>query len=70
MYLKTFKNIHFLTIFLDIYKVITITKINKIVRCGNKMEILFCTKLADSSGHYNHNFVRKKTISVWIFLWK
>ena len=53
--------------FLGIYKVITITKINKIIRCGNRMEILICTKPADSSGHYNYNIVRKKTISVWFF---
>lgn len=44
-------NINLLTIFLDIHKVITITKINKIATCGNKMEFLFCAKLAGSSGH-------------------
>ena len=51
--------------FLDIYKVITITKINKIIRCGNRMEILISMKPADSSEHYNYNIVRKKSMSVW-----
>ena len=29
------------------------------------MEILICTKPADSSEHYNYNIVKKKSVSVW-----
>ena len=31
------------------------------------MEFLFCAKLVSLSGHYNSNFVRSKTILVWVF---